>query len=99
MKYDILMQHGVGSLLVSRTLANAQNPEESMPCTSSTKIQPDSRGLAAGIHALATEQEVDAWRRRGWPEPSASKATPSFGRRAGHDGREIGAGDALGRLI
>src|SRR5262245_49333809 len=38
-----------GLPLVSRTLRIARNPRESMPCTSSTKIEPDSRGREQGI--------------------------------------------------
>src|SRR4029079_14274085 len=34
---------------VSRTLANAQNAEESTPCTLSRKIKPDSRGTRPGM--------------------------------------------------
>jgi hypothetical protein len=44
---------------VSRTLANAQNAEESTPCTLSRKIKPDSRGLVPGIHVLAAKEDVD----------------------------------------
>jgi len=41
-------------------LANAQNAEESTPCTLSIKIEPDSRALVAGIHAfLLAQQGVD----------------------------------------
>src|SRR5262245_55582774 len=40
-----------GLPLVSRTLRIARNPRESMPCTSSTKTEPDSRGVEPGIAA------------------------------------------------
>jgi hypothetical protein len=32
-------------------LANAQNAEESTPCTTSTKIEPDSRGTSPAMTA------------------------------------------------
>jgi hypothetical protein len=34
---------------VSRTSAKRQNTEESMPCASSTKIKPDSRGTSPAM--------------------------------------------------
>src|SRR5262245_40656963 len=42
-----------GLPLVSRTLRIARNPRESMPCTSSTKIEPDSRALVVNGDGLA----------------------------------------------
>src|ERR1700740_3000239 len=51
-----------GLLCVSRTRRNARNPQESMPCASSTKIEPDSRGLVPGIHVLLAcfeQKDVD----------------------------------------
>jgi hypothetical protein len=47
---------------VSRTLANAQNAEESTPCTLSRKIKPDNRELDPAIHVLLGVKE-----RRGFP--------------------------------
>src|SRR5208282_2766438 len=41
-----------GFLPVSRLSAKRRNTEESMPCTTSTKIKPDSRGLVPVIHVF-----------------------------------------------
>src|SRR6185312_11876026 len=41
------------------TFADVQDRVESTPCTLSTKLEPDSRALVAGIHLLAAD--FKAW--------------------------------------
>src|SRR6202048_3289273 len=60
MKYAILMQHGVDLHSCPGTLADVQDRVESMPCASSTKTQPDSRGLVPGIHVFYRPCDEDA---------------------------------------
>src|ERR1700738_611363 len=72
MKYAILMQHGVDLHSCPGTLADVQDRVESMPCASSTKTQPDSRGLVPGIHVFLPliYKDVDGRRKPGhglWP--------------------------------
>jgi hypothetical protein len=45
MEYSIVVSHGVASFMCLERWQNDQNAEESMPCTLSIKIKPDSRGL------------------------------------------------------
>jgi hypothetical protein len=45
-------------------LANAQNAEESTPCTLSSKIKPDSRGFDPGIHEAM--QQTKPYGSRPW---------------------------------
>jgi hypothetical protein len=40
---------------------SAQNTEESTPCTLSTKIKPDSRGLVPGIHVFLRSNKSKTW--------------------------------------
>src|ERR1700686_1431140 len=61
MKYAILMEHGVDLHSWPGTLADVHDRLESMPCASSTKTQPDSRGLVPAIHVLGRQKkDVDA---------------------------------------
>src|ERR1700722_4990753 len=62
MKYAILMPHGADLLRCLERVRSAQNTEESTPCTLSTKIEPDSRGLVPGIHVLRPHRQAQkAW--------------------------------------
>src|SRR6202043_4199151 len=53
MKYAILMQHGVDLHSCPGTLADVHDRVESMPCASSTKTQPDSRGTSPAMTKMS----------------------------------------------
>src|SRR4030088_700505 len=55
-KYCIVMAHGADLHSCPGTLADVQDRIESTSCASSTKIQPDSRGLVPGIHVSAASK-------------------------------------------
>src|ERR1700730_14428520 len=55
MKYAILMQHGVDLHSCPGTLADVHDRVESMPCASSTKTQPDSRGSSPAMTKIVRD--------------------------------------------
>src|ERR1700733_507071 len=60
-EYCIVMRHGDDFPSCPGTLAYVQDRIESTPCASSTKIEPDSRGLVPGIHVASRESLRSGW--------------------------------------